>query len=233
MIPSASTLSLLFLKILDTFFPRECLLCSATGDDLCQKCIATLSWPKPKRRKLQWMTAIWNYRDEQVRQIVVTIKNKSHTRLAALCAHHFIAQIKNLPQTPTDWILIPIPISKSRRRKRGYNQSELLAIAYQRALHARCTRSTPTSSSLPQHFPVYKNALVKKRTTLKQGTTESREERIENMRNVFAVTNPTPIIGKKIILIDDVTTTGATLADAKRALLEAGALKVLAWTIAN
>lgn len=213
----------LLTRLLDLFFPRSCILCQTPGEDLCKVCIPTLSWPKPKRRKYQWMTALWNYRDARVRHIVVTLKNKPHVRLAQICAGYFMQQVGNLPHSENNWIIVPIPISSKRRRERGYNQSELLATAYHSAL----------IEQLQLHFPVCTTALVKQRTTLKQGTTSSREERIENMRNVFTVRHPHHVTGTKVIIIDDVTTTGATLADAKRALLEAGALKVLAWTIAN
>lgn len=225
--------SSIVLNILDVFFPRECLICNAPGNELCQKCALSLSWPKPKGRNRQWMTSIWNYRDNRVQQIIITLKNKPHARLAQICANHFVKQILNQPKTHTDWMLVPVPISASRRRERGYNQSELLAVAYQQALRTQLVTKSSQNKLIGTLFPICKQALAKQRITIKQGTTKSREDRLENMHNVFIVSNPIHVRNKNIIIIDDVTTTGATLADAKRALLEAGALKVLAWTVAN
>ncbi len=209
--------------VIDALFPRYCIICESEGVDLCSNCMESCSWPKPKPHRHQWITAIWNYRDPRVKTIVVTLKNTPNHRLALACAEWFVCQLKNTPQSPHLWILVPIPISRKRYRQRGFNQSELIARAYRQALmnHHGLTLTLRT------------DILMKQKSTQKQGTSSSREERMSNMDHVFAVTDKSLVAGKCIIVIDDVTTTGATLHDARRALQEAGATKVLAWTIAN
>lgn len=209
--------------VLDILFPRLCITCGIQGYDLCGSCIHACHWPKPKRRNHQWMIALWNYRDHRVKTVITTLKNKPNYRLALVCTAQFVQQLAVAPRSPDLWILVPIPITMERFRERGYNQSELIARAYQRALAHR----------FGILIPIKTNVLVKQRTTQKQGTTASREERMGNMKNVFKVIDKKQISDKHIIIIDDVTTTGATLYDARRALEAAGAAQVLAWTIAN
>lgn len=156
-------------------------------------------------------------------RIVVTLKNRPHNRLAITSAHYLMSQIMNQPANPEAWVLVPIPISNKRFRERGYNQAELLARAFQKALRENTNYS----------FPILNRVLKKVKSTQKQGTTESREERMLNMEGAFTVVQPEKVSGKCVILIDDVTTTGATLAEARRALIHAGAKQILAWTVAN
>jgi ComF family protein len=112
-------------------------------------------------------------------------------------------------------LIVPVPLHAKRRRERGYNQSELLAKALERQI------------SVP-----FLSALVRVRPTLPQvGLTHS--ERTENVRNAFQCPQPQKVARKRVLLIDDVMTTGATVASASRALLKEGALRVSVLTIAR
>lgn len=112
-------------------------------------------------------------------------------------------------------LLIPVPLHKSRYRERGFNQSEILAEGI----------SKVTGVS------VLRNVLKRKKKTRDQ-TELSPQQREENVRGAFTVTQPEMIKGKRIILIDDVITTGATLNECARMLKQVGAEKTLAMTIA-
>jgi competence protein ComFC len=111
--------------------------------------------------------------------------------------------------------LIPVPLHKSRYRERGFNQSDILA----------------EGISKVTGLSVLKNVLKRKKNT-KDQTNLSREQRDENVRGAFVVTEPKMINEKKIILVDDVITTGATLSECARVLKQAGAQKILGMTIA-
>ena len=111
--------------------------------------------------------------------------------------------------------LIPVPLHKSRHRERGFNQSEIVA--------EEVSKITGLS--------VLKNALKRKKNT-KDQTNLSPQQREENVRGAFVVTQPDMINGKNIILVDDVITTGATLSECARMLKQAGAEKILGMTIA-
>jgi competence protein ComFC len=111
--------------------------------------------------------------------------------------------------------LIPVPLHKSRYRERGFNQSEIIAEEISKATG----------------LPFLKDMLKRKKNT-KDQTNLSPQQREENVRGAFVVTEPEMINGKKIILVDDVITTGATLSECARMLKQAGAEKILGMTIA-
>ena len=115
-------------------------------------------------------------------------------------------------------IIVPIPPSETGSKKRGYNQTYMIARALKREATFTCKLEP--------------NALLKTRGTIKQATIHDRTSRLANMSGVFEAKRA--LVRKKvIILVDDIVTTGATLSDAKRALYEAGAKHVIAITIAH
>ncbi|MDD5152793.1 MAG: phosphoribosyltransferase family protein, partial [Candidatus Pacebacteria bacterium] len=82
-------------------------------------------------------------------------------------------------------------------------------------------------------FEVAPNVLTRTRATKPQARHEKRRAREKNLENAFSVPSPEKIRGRIIILVDDVTTTGATLVSAKRAIASARPKKVLAFTVAH
>lgn len=114
-----------------------------------------------------------------------------------------------------NWVLVPIPMPTLRKLFRGYNQAELIAIALGRELS----------------LPVRLDILKRKRSPLRQVRTATRSERIHNQRGSFRAQEN--LTGLRIILVDDVTTTGATLDEARRTLLAKRAANVLAVTLAH
>jgi len=115
-------------------------------------------------------------------------------------------------------VLIPVPLHKSRRHARGFNQSELIAQAAARRL--------------PQKLEVLRGVLIRQRDTASQ-VGLSREERIKNVRDAFRVTDSGRVQGRDVLLVDDVMTTGTTLSECARVLKQAGAKRVLAATVAR
>jgi ComF family protein len=113
-------------------------------------------------------------------------------------------------------LIVPVPLHSKRRHERGFNQAGLLAhsLAHQIAL------------------PFNDRALIRIRPTLPQvGLTDS--ERMDNVRKAFRCEDLPQITGRRILLIDDVMTTGATAASAARTLMDKGALRVSVLTIAR
>jgi len=108
-----------------------------------------------------------------------------------------------------------VPLHHRRRRERGFNQAELLG----RAL------------ALMVGFPELRTLRRKAATQSQVGLSDAR--RLENVRNAFSCTHIDRVEGNRILLIDDVMTTGATVASASKALISAGAEKVSVMTVAR
>ncbi len=115
-------------------------------------------------------------------------------------------------------ILVPIPLSRKSRRRRGYNQSEIVA----RDLSIRSDGKIEVQ-----------NILEKVKETETQHSIKNRNERLHNLKGTFAVKESPSLKGKNIIVVDDITTTHATLIEARRALKDAGARSVIGFTIAH
>ncbi|MDD3181425.1 MAG: ComF family protein [Alphaproteobacteria bacterium] len=113
-------------------------------------------------------------------------------------------------------VIVPVPLHRWRLLKRRYNQAALLA----QAVGAQVQR------------PVAVDALVRVRATASQGHM-NRAERYKNVEAAFVVAAPSKVKGKRIVLIDDVLTSGATVESCARILLEAGALMVNVVSLAR
>jgi ComF family protein len=110
---------------------------------------------------------------------------------------------------------VPVPLHPGRRRERGYNQSEAIALGLSKM------------TTIPVINALKRNVYSVTQTKL------SSQERKQNVESIFTVHNPAIIKEKHVMLIDDVMTTGSTLESCAQALLESGAYSVSAHTIAT
>ena len=113
-------------------------------------------------------------------------------------------------------VIVPVPLHRSRLRQRGFNQSVLLGRVLSRQLF----------------IPMLPDALVRTRQTEPQIELSVAERRV-NVKGAFAVNKPDRIMGKRILLLDDVMTTGSTIDECAHELKKAGARGVIAVTIAR
>lgn len=113
-------------------------------------------------------------------------------------------------------LLAPVPLHPRRLRQRGFNQSLLLAEILQEEWQ----------------LPLQRQLLQRIRYTTSQ-TELSAEQRAINLRGAFSAPHPAIVTDKRVLLVDDVFTTGATLAECSRCLLQAGAAAVLCVTVAR
>lgn len=144
----------------------------------------------------------------QKAQIAATFGN-----LLAARWHDFAAAD---PQADADAI-VPVPLHPARFAERGYNQSELLAVTLSRELQ----------------IPVYAHAVKRTKNTKAQHSLTPRE-RTENLQGAFAAGHDLPKVnGKRIILLDDIITTGATIRGCAEVLLAGGAAAVYALAVAG
>jgi ComF family protein len=185
--------------------------CIRCGQNLSiRKCSCAITWDYPFEK----IYSIFDY-DEKIQVLVQHIKYRGKKSLASSLASFspFLPELKNSYDA-----VIAVPLHWTRYRKRGYNQAEWFAkgIADQAAL------------------PLLTKTLLRSRGTGTQ-TKLDKSERRDNMKNAFRVDlkYQDVIIGKRVLLADDVVTTGATTASCAEALLESGCSSVGIVSIAR
>lgn len=170
--------------------------------------------------------ALFSYHTPLIKETVRALKYKGSRHAAKLLAHALYPLVLEyisdtiLFDGDQKVLLVPIPLSKKRLRERGYNQTQVLAEEVAMLLEDTDVLLTP-------------NVLVKTRDTKPQTETSSREERLKNVVGCFSVPDEAHVAGKHIIVLDDVTTTGATIREALDVLRRAGARRVVGFAIAH
>jgi ComF family protein len=209
--------------ILDLLFPKFCLGCKKEGTFLCEDCFATLeistSHQKFKGKNLADLYFPLNYENFLVKRLIQNFKyppliKELKKELAFLIISHFLL----LDKKPdfSDFVLVPIPLSKKKLRWRGFNQAEEIAKELANFLK----------------IPLVSDCLIKTKET-KDQVELSEKERKENVKGAFFIKNKEKIAGKNVLLVDDVFTTGATMEEAARVLKEAGAEKIVGVVVAK
>lgn len=220
-------------SILRLFFPPRCISCdcllptNAEGV-LCNDCeedipvLKKREFSNPAGGNIGKIFSAFDY-ERGIRKAVHNLKFNDRPGNAAALIELALPRVRQFlfdgrppcAKSPKYDIMIPVPIHFRRKQQRGYNQSELLAknlakqtgIAFSAKVLAK-SLNTPPQSSL------------------------GRGERLRNLKEAFRVKHPELISGKRVLLVDDVMTTGSTLEHCGRVLLEAGAAQVDAFVVA-
>ena len=229
--------------LVSLFYPPLCAICTVPVDHsayLCAACsekaprirppfCATCSEPfsgsitesfscaNCAHRVLHFTAAVAVYRSRGVvRKIIHDFKYGKQLHLRHVIADWLVETLDDprLQGRRFD-LVIPVPLHPTRKRERGFNQAELLAGALS------------THANLPT-----RNALERIRYTTTQ-TAFDRSERMENLHNAFRLRKNVDVRGLRVLLIDDVLTTGSTLSECARVLKAAGAISVHAATAAR
>lgn len=151
----------------------------------------------------------------KVQRLMHQLKYQNQPQVGNLLGDLAATQLSSAEAFQSIDYVIPVPLHKSRLRKRGYNQSARFAEGLAEKLSAQ----------------VLTDNLIRVKATKTQ-TKKSRSERADNMRAVFGIKNPDQLVGKNILLVDDIMTTGATLEACGAVLLEVPGLKLFIATIA-
>lgn len=198
---------------LDFFCPR----CEAKTIDggLCVSCYLMNSQAKPSLDRLYYP---FSYRKLPIQKIIKAFKyrfiKKLEIPLGRLMAN-YLEKIKKQMDF-NSFIIIPVPLHRRKYNERGYNQSELIAVEISKYLN----------------LGLMKDGLIKEKKTKDQASLKN-EQRTKNIKGVFKCAEPEQTKGKKILLIDDVYTTGTTMTECARVLKEAGAKEVVGLVIAR
>ena len=230
------------LNLNSLLFPSYCALCKNDGDYLCINCESRLE--KSNKNVNPWTFAYYDYTDTQVKKLLYRIKyhhNPALSRIAGSYAQKsfksFLEQhsIKNTTEKDTkiyDYILVPIPLSKNRMSQRRYNQAYEIAVG------------------LTGDISKVENILIRKKDTHKLHSSHTIDERSAELYDAFQIDES--IIknininnrdkadknfseNTKYILIDDITTSGTTLFEARRTLTNHNIKKenIYAFVLAN
>ena len=190
---------------------RQLLKARSSFEALCPRCLSVLIAGKPcavcKRDPEHLISrtfAPYRYRSA-VRGLILRLKFSGDTQAAALLA----PPMADAAEAAEADILVPVPLSRQHQRERGYNQAYLLAMLVGKL------RELPTEE-----------CLIRTRNTRRQSSLHTIRERKQNLSGAFALKPNVNIQGKRILLVDDVRTSGATALACARVLRDGGAADV-------
>jgi len=178
-----------------------CYLCNTPTlhGNTCEKC--------KKKTSLSGLIVASNYSNPILKESIHYFKYRYIKALAPALSWILMVKIKNsqLLKNVSEWILVPVPLAKKRLKHRGFNQAELLA------------------TNLSKWLGIPVSSVIIKRTKFRvpQMQIQNQEQRKENIKDCFNINqsyNLTSLKDKKIILVDDVATTGATLSECAKVL---------------
>lgn len=218
---------------LSLLFPRSCEIC---GNSLCKNetlictyCLGKLPythWHKDEENPLyavfwgkipvQGVTAMFYFHHgNRVQTLLHKFKYKDVRELGIYVGKRYGTQLKDASPFDDVDLVIPVPLHPKKQKIRGYNQSEMFALGLAQTMNIEAVS----------------NNLFRKIASETQ-TRKTKIERWENVKDIFGVTNPDELIGKHILLVDDVITTGSTLEACASVLLEIPDLKISVAAIA-
>ena len=221
--------------VVDILFPRRCVGCDREGAFICQACLEGLPRLKPpycflcarpdsltlglcphcRDRPLEIDGIRSPYRMEgAIREAVHALKYRNVRALAPTLGQ-LLADFMEAVSMPAD-IIVPVPLHPKRERSRGYNQSLLLA----------------KEVSGWSGIPLANGTLRRERWAVSQAGSHDEDQRWANVQGAFRA-EPDLVRGKRVVVIDDVCTTGATLEACSIVLKQAGATSVWGLTLAK
>ena len=206
--------------LMQLLFPPKCILCGKLlkkeEQDLCRDCrVDSPEYPnrKENRQFLDSFTAVWYYEGNVRRSL---LRYKFYGKRSYASGYGRLLAMKLLTAHPDGFDCVTwVPVSRLRKLRRGYDQVELLAKAVGRELGI-------------QPVPLLK----KVRHNRPQSGLSDAAKRRANVLGAYREIHPEQIAGKRILLLDDILTTGATAGEAARVLLTAGAKEIHCAAIA-
>ncbi len=217
--------------LLKLFAPHACLVCGEEGVLACQMCWPQMLPPMPSRCYLcqaatrDFALCTLCRRKSKLRHVWVCTEYEAYAKkLVRVLKYHFATEAAKIMATamaevlpflePSRPLLVPIPTATSRRRTRGFDQSELLA----------------------KHIAAktgWKMGSVLTRRGQSRQVGSKKAQRLTQLQNALVVRRPAEVKNQHVIVVDDVVTTGATIEAAAQALRAAGASSVNAVVFAQ
>jgi competence protein ComFC len=199
-------------SLLQFFFPSQCLGCGKNKSAVCARCLKlarkSLGVPAPH------VISIFDFKDPLIKQAIHAMKYHHRKDLFSPLSIPLSEELRKITSIET-YVLIPIPMPSIRKLFRGYNQAEEIARELSYALQ----------------IEIRTDILLRSKNPTRQVKARTRKERLDNQTDSFLLAGK--IEGMNVLLVDDVTTTGATLEEARKVLLKGRARQVLAATLAH
>lgn len=206
-------------KVLNLIYPQTCGICGKINhNSLCKKCEIELKkiqdiniisdGEEIENKYFNELMYIFKY-EGAIRKLILDYKfnEKSYMYLTFV---NFLLKNKKIFENIKNYdTIIPIPISKKRQQERGYNQSFLVA----------------KEISKKTDLKLMNNCLIKTKNIIEQSKL-NREDRIKNIQNVYKIKNEQLIKNKKILLVDDIYTTGSTVNECSKMLGQGNPCKI-------
>ena len=219
-------------NLFDFILPRFCCSCktklSVNQDTMCVDCLSKIQRSNSLRLKREFERKFLNNKiisefyspfvfekDKELQHAIHALKYDKKFPVGIFLGKVLAAEIKS---SKTNWkfdLIIPIPLHQLKKAERGYNQAYYIAKGVGKIFKVKVSDRS-----------------VKRIKYTESQTTMNLNEREENISGAFKVKWNTQVRGKNILLLDDVITTGATISECGKILLEAGASKVYAASIA-
>jgi ComF family protein len=221
-------------RLLSTFLCQACIrelvavespICDCCGlptksrqgvDHRCGDCIS-----EPKNFRIARAPLIY---EQILTRVIHCFKYKGKVQLANPLAELLLTAFRLFWEPDSIDIILPVPLHKKRFRMRGFNQAYLLVSSWNILARQHPDHQIP--------FQIERNLLVRAQATVPQSAL-GRAQRAANIKNAFDLNEPNQVIDKRILLIDDVYTTGATVNECARLLLNADAGHVDVLTLAR
>ncbi|MGA7720439.1 MAG: ComF family protein [Ignavibacteriaceae bacterium] len=219
-------------EILDFFLPRICPGCenklTTFEKYVCSICLDKIKPATKNKLQLEFerkfrgkriitgFTSLYIFEEGKVFQnIIHALKYKGRFSIGKYLGENLSVVLLDFKSEWKIDIIIPVPLHQLKKIERGYNQTFYIAKEAGRKLNIQV-----------------KQNVVKRIKFTQTQTAMNLAEREENIRGAFSIKNSTKILGKNILVIDDVITTGATISECGKVLLEAGAAKIYAASTA-
>ncbi|MEK7131514.1 MAG: ComF family protein [Patescibacteria group bacterium] len=202
-------------KIKDLLFPKFCAGCGQEGSWLCADCLPEINTLKTEKAvaNLDGITALFDYGENTISKLIKIFKYNYLLEIAEIFKKIITDAKSN--DAWSGFIIIPVPLHARRERERGFNQSEIIAKLF------------------AEKFGLETNKNLHRVIYTAQQAKLSGEQRRANLKNAFVFSNSDKAVPEKVLLVDDVFTTGATMQECAKVLKNKGVKVVWGLVLAR